>query len=210
MDSGVTIDKVLQQASDLAGWLHEQLWDYAVPANPRSRLAGACFAAVQDHHDAIATLIEKRLHSSAFALVRVLFEAYVRGSWLANCATGAELKAFQKDAKPPSISRQLQALEAFGLGDGNLSKVKKCSWDAMNSYTHTGMRQIQRWNTVAGIEPNFQAEEIIQAIQFAGTFMLLSGLGIASLNGDTALSRRILEKCIEWVANGGAYFPQVG
>ena len=200
----MTIDEALQQASNFGWWLHQQLWEYAVPANPRSRLSSACFTAVQEHHEAIATLIEKRLHSSAFALLRVLFEGYVRGSWLANCATDAELEAFQKDTQPPSISRQLQALEASGLGDGYLTKIKKCSWDAMNSYTHTGMLPIQRWNTADGIEPNFRAEENIQAMRFAGAFMLLSGLGIASLNGDEALAKRISEKFKEWVATGGA------
>ena len=82
--------------------------------------------------------------------------------------------------------------------------ITSCSWDAMNSYTHTGMLQIQRWNTADGIDPNFQAEEIIQAMHFAGAFILLSGSGIASLNGEEALAQRILEKCKEWAATGGA------
>jgi hypothetical protein len=202
--SAVKVDQALIQASDLSGWLHQQLWEYRVPASPRTRLAGACFAAVQEHHDAIATLIERKIYGSAFALVRVLFEAYVRGIWLANCATEREIVSFQKDIDPPGIGQQLLALEKAGFGDSQLSGIKKRSWKAMNSYTHTGMMQVWRWNSPDGIEPNFLEDEVVEALQFAGTVMLLSGLGMAAFNEDLSLSERILGKCTEWVESNGS------
>ena len=142
MTSRLTIENAFKQTSDMAGWLHQQLWEYSVPASTRTRLAAACFAMVQDHHDSIAAQIEKRLHSSAFALVRVLFEAYARGNWLANCATEDEVAAFQMDREPPPIARLLSALDEAGLGDGQLIGIKDRSWKVMNSYPHTGMMLI--------------------------------------------------------------------
>ena len=41
----------------------------------------------QDHHCAIVLLLQEGLCASAFALLRLEFEAYLRGAWLAHCAS---------------------------------------------------------------------------------------------------------------------------
>ena len=58
----------------------------------RNRVSGALFDTVLDHANAIIVLIENRIYSSAYALVRPLFEGFVRATWLLNCATDDEIE----------------------------------------------------------------------------------------------------------------------
>ena len=62
-------------------------------ANPskRSHLSSACLITAIEHGIAILVLIDEGLHGSALALVRLQFEAYVRGTWLAQCAGDNEV-----------------------------------------------------------------------------------------------------------------------
>ena len=55
-------------------------------ANDRNRIAGALFDVVHEHAKAMVVLLENRFYASAFALARPIFEGFVRGAWLRNCA----------------------------------------------------------------------------------------------------------------------------
>jgi hypothetical protein len=59
----------------------------------RVRAAAASFGIARDHHGSIVHLMKWSLHSSSFALLRGLFEAYVRGLWLRHCATEQQIDA---------------------------------------------------------------------------------------------------------------------
>jgi hypothetical protein len=79
--------------------------------NLRVRVAASCLAIAQDHHHAIVVLLDHALFASSFALLRCEFEAYVRGEWLALCATDEEVEAFSNGDEPPPMRRMLEALE---------------------------------------------------------------------------------------------------
>ena len=60
--------------------------------SPCQRLAEGCLDVALEHHRAIVLLISHALYGSAFALIRLLFEAYMmRGLWLHRCASEAAL-----------------------------------------------------------------------------------------------------------------------
>ena len=69
----------LEEAKQFWATLHELTDPVEMLETTRNRAAGACFAVANDHHAAIIHLLENELYSSALALVRALFEAYVRG-----------------------------------------------------------------------------------------------------------------------------------
>ena len=101
-------------------------------------------------------LMKHTFHSSSFALLRCLFEAYLRGLWLKHCASDAQVEDFIKgDAPPKTMVAEIEATPAFA--EGVLSRIKKSSWSAMCAYTHTGGLHLQRWQTADGVEPNFDA-----------------------------------------------------
>src|SRR5882762_7895158 len=68
----------------------------------RNRAAAALFGIAADHHGAIVFLLKSTFYSSSFALLRCLFEAYLRGLWVRHCANDAQVAAFiRADAEPP-------------------------------------------------------------------------------------------------------------
>jgi len=179
----------------LIQWLDAKVDGVAIPSNLRCRLAGGCLDVVLEHQKSILLLVDHQLIGSAFALVRLIFEAYIRGVWLHQCATEVELNLFKKgklEKKFFELLNQIEMLEAF---DGKvLSEVKKRAWVSMNSFTHTGFDQVVRRNTADSIEPNYDNNEILEALGFANALGLLSVMEIAQIGNNEALANEVLEK----------------
>lgn len=190
----ISIERI-QDAENYVEWLHQAVQEKTLPANNRTRAAASCYGIAQDHHNAIVFLIKHQLYSSSFSLLRSEFEAYVRGQWLALCATNEQIEKYIKGTEPPKINELLAAIEqTSGFSDKVLSRVKLQSWDLMCAYTHTGGLHIQRWNTSESIEPNYSPTEILEVLDFSEAFSLMSVLGIAELANDNELALRILSK----------------
>src|SRR5436853_6483897 len=84
------------------------------------------------------------LFGSAFALLRSLVEIVFRGVWIAACATDAEIKRFrEKDGIDNSFGDMAEAIAA-ACGMDYFYDLKKRSWAALNSYTHTGILPLGR------------------------------------------------------------------
>jgi hypothetical protein len=188
-------DNQLNAANAYGEWLRLAVHERELPANYRTRAAAACLAIAQDHHHAIVVLLDARLYASVFALVRVTFEAYIRGEWLALCATDAEIDGFLKGEEPPKLGVLLAAIEATpAFNEKMLSQIKKNTWASMCAYTHTGGLHVQRWNTEDGIEPNYSVGEVLEALRFADIIASLSVLGALTLAGDDAMAEQVLER----------------
>ena len=174
--------------------LRQAIHDRSVPNTKRVRAAGSCLAAAQEHHHAIVRLIDAHLYASAFALLRSAFEAYVRGEWLALCATDEFVERFLNGKEPPKIKVLLSALEVTpSFEEHVLSNIKALSWNAMCAHAHTGGLHVQRWNTIEGIEPNFSREEVLEVMRFAEVIATLATVGIVRLIQDDELAMKILD-----------------
>lgn len=139
---------IIQSAGEYVEWLRQTVHERTLPANDCIRAAAPCLGIAQEHHHAIVRLVEIGLNASAFVLLRAAFEAYVRGEWLAQCATDSQRLQFLSDKRIPNLGQMLGALEETpAFSEKVLSQIKKQSWDAMCSYTHTGGLHAQRWIT---------------------------------------------------------------
>ena len=164
-----------------------------LPATERVRAAGGCLAIAQDIHHAIVKLIESQLYAGAFALVRVSFEAYVRGEWLSLCASNNQVRRFLTGAEPPKIDVMLEALERQpAFREQVLSQIKRRTWKAMCGYTHVGGLHVQRWASADGIEPNYSVEEVREALRFADIIVALSVLGVLGLANAEDSAEQVL------------------
>jgi len=189
----------IAKARQLVEWTVKALYDLELPGTRRTRIAATCFGVAQEHHHAIVVLLETNLKSSAFALVRAVYEAYVRGLWLAHCANDAELETFSTGVEPPKMDTMLSAIECTGVfAGGELSQIKTQNWRSMCDYAHSGSRQVQRWNTSDIITPNHSVEEIDEILGFTNTLMLLSAVSVAALANNEVLARTLLEKSREY------------
>lgn len=135
----------------------------------------SCYDVAIEHHIGIAALLRSRIIGSALALVRPLFETFVRSVWLRHCATDEQIGLYVSDRLDLQFWQILESVEKIdGFGGGVLSGLKKNAWRAMNSYTHGGIQQAGRRTSGAYIEPDFSTEEIVEVIKLAGSFCLLA------------------------------------
>ena len=98
--------------------------------------------------------------------------------------------------------KDLESLEAFDVGV--LSKIKRASWGAMCSFTHTGRLQVVRRLTATEIAPNYPEEEIVGVLDAAGCVALWAALGILNvttgeLTNREELASQLLARLKEYV-----------
>lgn len=183
------------EAEQLIQWLDGKIDGVEIKSNERTRLAAGCFDLALEHHRAIVLPISGGIYGSAFSLVRLLFEAYVRGVWLHHCASDTELERFKSDKLHrtfESIVRDVETVDGFD--EGVLSDVKRQSWKAMNSFTHGGFAQIVRRIAESTIEPNYKDEDVAEALGFANAMALVTAVAIALLASHEQLANEIVEK----------------
>jgi len=165
----------IAKAFELHDWIAQRLDGLDISRERKVLLAVSCYDVVIEHHVGIATLLKSRINGSAFALVRPLFETFVRGAWLRHCASDEQINHYVNDKLDLHFRQLLEAIENVdGFQDGVLSGLKKNAWHAMNSYTHGGMQQAGRRTSGAYIEPDFSSEEIVEVIKLAGSFALFA------------------------------------
>ncbi len=141
-----------------------------------------------EHYLAIVTLLHFKINGSAFALLRCLFESFVRAVRFFY-----DEKVSQVDSSVDISMKDVMNIS--GLLKGNLLKgnksipefVKrtfervledrvvdsgtKTIWGWMCSYNHGGLAQISRRATSDFIESNFSEEEVTQLISLAVWFV---------------------------------------
>ena len=185
----------LTQSSRLCRWIDTKIDGVAIPSTVRGRMADGCLDQALEHQKAIVLLVCRHHFGSALALIRVAFESYVRGVWLHQCATDTELSKYTRDKLKKEFHElivEVETTEAFK--EGVLSAIKKRSWKAMNSFTHSGYSQAVRRNTEDSIEPNYDEQEILEVLQFSSAIALLSCIEIASLANNVDLAYEFLKK----------------
>lgn len=150
-------------------------------------MACALFTIVHEHHQAIVVLLEGQLYGSAAALLRCIFESYVRGAWVLQCASSKDISDFQKDKwKEGPFEDRLKELEAVdSVAHGGLVHLKTTAWTALNSYTHSGMRAVSRRFFGNDLIPSYAPKEIAEIERLANVFAILAALSIAGLAGHT-------------------------
>lgn len=202
--SEINLNERIKQSEDLIHWLDRFIEGKSVPSNYRAKIAAGCLTLSLDHHKSIVLTTTAEFYGSAFALVRLQFEAYLKGVWLSYCATDQAIEKYKNDKLDVRIGTMITALEkkdSFNVGV--LSNIKNDSLSAMNSFTHAGVLSINRYFSATEIGSNFPPEEIKETLDFADTFALMAALGIINVStGATeereALATQILDRIKEF------------
>lgn len=105
--------EAISLSDGLINWIDKSIDGIDIPSETRFRLAGACLGVALEHHKAIILLIKHRLYGSAFAMVRPLFESYVRGVWLHRCASDSDINLFTADKLNYSFGKLIQDVETL-------------------------------------------------------------------------------------------------
>lgn len=166
-------------------------------ATERNRLSAACFRQALEHHEAVVHLVRRTLFGSALALLRPLFEHYVRGIWLAKCASAADLQRFQNGTLERPVAAMLAAIEFHEVNDaGVLSEFRKdLSW-SMADFLRGGRARITRGDDRNSIVGDHPGAEVGATVALAGAIGLLAASEVALLAGRHDIVSALADEAI--------------
>lgn len=195
-------ETLILKGFELYDWLTPRLDGLEIKKSKRVLLSVGCLDQAIEHHFAICQLLKCMVNGSAFALVRLIFESFVRGVWLKNCATESQLRKFETDKLKLQFWELLEAIESLeSFRSGMLGRLKEQAWTAMNSYTHTGFQQASRRFGKELIEPTYTDAEVIEVLKISGSFALLSFQQIAAEGNRLDLAQEAGELLIGTMEN---------
>jgi hypothetical protein len=183
-------------------WIAMQTYDLPMPSDRRARLAVGCLDLAIEHQAAIALLAEQPLWGSAYALLRCLLDALVRGVWLARCATDDDLDSFElAGLRRKSFDDLVGDVErALGNSRGALSKLRESSWAIFSDFTQTGLEDTRSRHGQISTEPNYPSAETEQALKLAIALGLLAATELANVSGHRGVARACKERALQFAA----------
>jgi hypothetical protein len=122
------------------------------------------------------------------SLARPLFEGYVRGFWLLNCASDKQVSEFM-NGKCPNFRTLLTAIPRDADSGGpwihaNSDKNLICFHDL----THGGSEHVKRRNRDGAVEPSYPEEDLESLINFVNEVRIRIGADLLSrLNDEKAM-----------------------
>jgi len=171
----VQLSKAIDEANGLAAKLHGR----KLNGDFRSKVAAACFAVSQQHHNSILILLSRNppLQATGFALLRPLVESVVRGLWLSHIATDVQVDEYVNSGTKLDMASMIKSLDGV-TGLNAYQSMYKQNWSVLSAYTHTGEFQVQRWLKTNDIEPSYSEPEIAELIRLSG---LVAGLAFQAV-----------------------------
>jgi hypothetical protein len=199
----MTLEAEYSKQIELGQWIAANYKVELHVENEKQLYALTCFDLVIEHHTAICVLQNQGLYGSTLSMVRIIYEALVKGMFLLHCATDEEIKAYEAgDFNRPNFGDQIIRIEqATSSVESGLSKLKKSSWKTFNCFTHSGISHVSRRNKDGETGAfNYPESEISQALSLAGTFALLAVTQLALLAHQPKLIELALDRMREYVA----------
>jgi hypothetical protein len=188
----MTIQREMKRSEATIQWLDRQIDGVEIKSDDRTRLAACCLGMAREHHKALVLLVANSLVGSALALVRLIFEAYVRGIWLHRCASDREVARF-KAGNPKKefgiLVQEIEKLEGFESvkrkeeileGHEQLHAYRLCTSGPTHN-RHYNRAELRRSRGVGGTA-------LFAAIDF------LSAIATADLAGNLKLANDVWER----------------
>ena len=197
----MTIPQMIKESDDLSEWIDNQLAGLSIKAEDRFSFAGGCFHIALEHQRAIILLIQNRCFGSALSLVRLIYEALVRGVWLHHCASEEQIEDYKADKPSIHFVGLFKAVEKIsGWEGGFFSSAHPRLWNLMNSFTHNGIRQVECRMNEQDFDASYHDNQILDALIFSGVIALLCGKAVANLANDIGLASSMLDRAKKFAA----------
>lgn len=156
-----------------------------------------------EHWSAARTLIENNLFPSAITIMRSQYEALVRSVWSQNFATNDMIAKLSndldKDAEQaaknlPSVNDMMKDIQksAHKNISAPLSEIKIYSWNAFNSFTHSGIHAISRFRN------GFPEALINTCYRQSNGMALLTGMQYLLLCGKQELQKELVRLSLRY------------
>jgi hypothetical protein len=189
------VEARLRRSEKVLVWVANSLDGLKAPklsSDKRTRLAAACLHVAIEHAQAIVVLAHEGLYGSMMALIRVLFEAYVRGVWLMVAASSEDIDRAGRDRFTKDIGTMIADIDKYQDAQASVASLKDEWWKRLCSFTHTGYQQIGARLTPDGLGHNYETSEIVGALAWADTFALICVGNFAALAENKQLAEATL------------------
>ncbi|MCH7294112.1 DUF6988 family protein [Acinetobacter higginsii] len=154
-----------------------------------------------EHSEGLRYLFKTKCHASAFALFRLQYEALVKAFWVMYITADEKIDSIVGDLTKerviqnkkifPSIAEMLEALSNSNSPIKNeimaLIELKEQSWDALNSFVHSGLHAVRR--NISG----YPIELIFRIIQQSNNLLYMSAYLLAIVKGSTIATKAIIK-----------------
>jgi hypothetical protein len=147
------------------------------------RVALACYSIALDHREAILLLLKAGARTSAYALARSVYEAFMRGLWCETVMTANQYEIVIERQSFPKFETMVAALKRHHENTEVFAQGKRHVWDAFSDYSHGGYRQVVRWLGGPGIEPCHPDDETIEILRVVNIYGFLSSMHSAGIAG---------------------------
>ncbi|OOF03108.1 DUF6988 family protein [Salinivibrio sp. MA607] len=171
--------------------LEEALNHIELPRTEKVMVASSYYSICMEHYRSILTLLELQLYSSASALLRCLFESYVKGMWFYYCSDAKDIDRLRKDSFKKPFRALVSEIEKEKGND--LSTAKKILWETLNGLTHSGAEQVSRRISDEMIGSNFDKLFIEDVKNFTNSYGLLVAGELALISEDRKAQTAVLE-----------------
>lgn len=201
---------LLNNYTEMLNFVEKELDDVIITSDkPNIKAAATLLAVTIDHAQGIRILLSQGSYPSAAALMRVVFETYIRAMWLWECASEKQINTFINDDKVVSLDGKsihfkdlVKAVEVSHELPTYLSEIQANVWKGLNSLTHGGNIQLARNFDGKTIRHCYDNNLVNEVIKFITMLTCLAFSGILDLadnkNGDL-VSEKLLQIIEPWV-----------
>jgi hypothetical protein len=179
------LSSALNKSKGIRTGIYEMLHRQGYPSATKNILLVAYMDIAFEHNESIAVLIGKHLYGSAFALMRPLFDTLYRALWVNGCATEAQIEEIAENDrfKFPGVTEMVEAIDGWYASEGFFSAIKTEVWEALCSYTHSGLLQVSRRFVGHTVKPSYKDGELLEVINATtAAIILLARMFFVSMN----------------------------
>ena len=180
------LDDITAQGAGVRTRLRALLALHEYPIGTKTVMVIAYVDTALEHHEATWLLAKSGLHGSAFAFVRLVWDAMLRALWINKCACPKQIEQAIGDELHWNMGQVRDDIkqayfdytreddtELAALVDEYFERLKKV-WNASCSYTHSGALQLARRFVFDEVKPNYSKGEIVEALNLATMALLFS------------------------------------
>lgn len=202
----------LSNYTEMLIFVEKELDDVIIISDkPNIKAAATLLTVTIDHAQGIRILLSQGAYPSSAALMRVVFETYIRAMWLWECANEKQVDAFIKKDRVISLEGNgihfkdlVKAVEVSHKLPAYLSEIQANAWKGLNSLTHGGNIQLARNFDGKTIRHCYDNDLVNEVIEFATMLTCLAFSGILDLadnkNGEL-VSEKLLQIIEPWAFN---------
>ena len=172
-------------------WLRKNGRNLPATMSPRTAVVAASMQVVFEHHGAILLLARNGMYASLLALLRPIYEACILTMWLFRIASEGQLFELAKNRFSRGLERMIRDLDREHFLEAPMLETLKPLIERMDGFVHGGFEHLRYRIHSDGIAAKYSDDLIVDALQFADLFAVMTLLEWPALTQDEEMGNRL-------------------